>query len=160
MNFFNFSLFAIIFCVCAICSVWDLKTMKVPDFVIFIGIAAIIFCNLFFSEAGTVFSLSKLMQSVLTGVLTGLFYFIVKIICRGKLGNGDILFGIFQGVCLTPKGVVFCLAIEVLSAAAFVLIKKILCKESASYSSEKKPFVPFMAAGLLISYIVINYIQV
>ena|GEM_PF-1522286 len=156
MNFFNFSLFAIIFCVCAICSVWDLKNMKVPDFVTFIGIAAIIFCNLFFSEAGTVFSLLKLMQ----GVLTGLFYFIVKIICHGKLGNGDILFGIFQGVCLTPKGVVFCLAIEVLSAAAFVLIKKILCKKSTSYYSEKKPFVPFMAAGLLISYIVINYIQV
>lgn len=160
MNFFNFSLFAIIFCVCAICSVWDIKTMKVPDFVIFIGIAAIFFCNLFFSEDGTVFSLSKLMKSVLTGVFTGLFYFSVKIICHGRLGNGDILFGIFQGVCLTPKGVVFCLAIEVLSAAAFVLIKRILCKESASYSSEKKPFVPFMAAGLLISYIVINYISV
>lgn len=159
MTFFNLFLLIIIVCVSVVCSFWDFIKLRVPNFVIFLGIVSVIFSNLIFCEDGIRFSFSRLMAVVLSGFFVGLFYFTVRYICNGRFGKGDILFGVFQGVCLVPREMILCLLIEVVCAAVFLFIKKIFYRNGVSSFSGKIPFVPFMSIGLLGTFFYFNFIR-
>ena len=121
-------------------SIYDIKSCTVPVWIIITGAAAFFIERLIF-EAGT------LPLYMLSSILLFVIYMIVKISTRNKLGMGDVLFGIFQGFGFKPWYIWLCLAFETFTALAFYLLTR-------SKRTKKMPFIPFMASGLLIAFIV------
>lgn len=78
-----------------------------------------------------------------------MFYFIGKLIVKGKFGNADLYFGIFQGLCLPIKMLPLCVLLETVLAYFFILIFKKRMKDNPL------PFIPFMATSLIIC----NFLQ-
>lgn len=128
------------------CAEQDIKEKKVPDLVL---ICAVI-CGLILR---CVFDIQNLCLSVLCGLGAGLFYFIVRLITRGRLGMADVLFGVFQGVILFPVSLFVCVLIECLSAAGWFLILRLRHRDATGEKSGRIAFIPFMAIGLIISYL-------
>ena len=124
-----------------VCSLWDIKNKAVPVWLLLIGPVLIAIFKLIFVHPFEVWWL-------ITAAGAGLFYFIVRLITRGKLGMADVLFGVFQGMVLSSPHLLLCILIECGSATlAFFIIHK-------RASGKSLPFIPFMAGGLLISYLI------
>ncbi len=139
INIYSIVLFFIILIFSLILSVQDIKRMTVNIFILGAGILAGLSCHLIFvHEAMWIY--------IISGLLMGGFYFTVRKITKGKLGMADVCFGFFQGLFLAPKMIPVCLGIECL--AALCMIKR--------FGKEKFPFIPFMAAGLIITFVIAN----
>ncbi len=156
---------AVVFLFSLFCAVQDIKEKKVSVFILISAIAAglILRC---------LFDIQHLWLSIFCGVGAGLFYFIVRMITRGRLGMADILFGVFQGVILFPMQLFVCILIECSCAASCFLFLKFRQKNAPGVEQgrasgqrleqgtapvkERIAFIPFMAAGLIISYMLIN----
>lgn len=93
--------------------------------------------------------------------LDSIFYYIISIVLisccllpcfifKNKMGKGDFLFGIFQGMSLLPKQVFLCVFFEIITVLIFVIIL-VLAKKFDK--SKRIPFIPFMSLGLLLSYL-------
>ena len=124
-----------------ICSVYDVRAKSVPVWLLVTGPASIAIFKLIFERPFNGWWL-------ITAGVAGLFYFIVRQVTRGKLGMADVLFGVFQGMVLSSQHLLLCILIECGSATlAFFIIHK-------RASGKSLPFIPFMAAGLLISYLI------
>ena len=134
--------FIIILCFILIFPVWlsvyDIKTLSVPLWCVLLGTAGLLAARIIFYTS--IFYLYIISSAVLT-----LIYFLIKIITHGKLGTGDILFGLFQGLGFRPQFIWICLTVEVVAGLIFFLIKR---------GTKKMPFIPFMASGLLVSFII------
>lgn len=123
------------------CSLWDIKKRAVPVWLLVTGPTSIAIFKLIFERPFNVWWL-------ITAGVAGLFYFIVRLITRGKLGMADVLFGVFQGIVLSSPHLLLCILTECgLAALAFFIIHK-------RASGKSLPFIPFMAGGLLISYLI------
>lgn len=120
-----------------ICSVQDIKSMKVRNVVIFSGC----FVQLVFLA---VTDLHTLWMPLCCGATTGLFYFAVRYITHKKLGMADVYFGIFQGLCLTPIVMCICILVECILALAAFGFQKIRKSKNDAVA-----FIPFMAISLL-----------
>ena len=124
-----------------ICSVYDVRAKSVPVWLLVTGPASIAIFKLIFERPFNGWWL-------ITAGVAGLFYFIVRQVTRGKLGMADVLFGVFQGMVLSSPHLLLCILIECGSATlAFFIIHK-------HASGKSLPFIPFMAGGLLISYLI------
>ena len=134
--------FIIILCFILIFPVWlsvyDIKTLSVPLWCVLLGTVGLLAARIIFYTS--TFYLYIISSAVLT-----LIYFLIKIITHGKLGTGDILFGLFQGLGFRPQFIWICLTVEVVAGLIFFLIKR---------GTKKMPFIPFMASGLLVSFII------
>lgn len=128
--------FLIVSLVSAICIIQDIKKSKVSNLVLISGFVLMILCNFFLDR-------KHFLTSLISIAIMVFVYIIIKFIVNKKLGFGDVLYGIFQGACLSPVFIWLCLMFETVSASAFLLTsgKKII------------PFIPFMAGGLLIAMI-------
>ena len=138
---------AVVFLFSLACADQDIREKRVPNLVL---ITAIV-CGLILR---CVFDIQNLWLSALCGLGAGLFYFIVRLITRGRLGMADVLFGVFQGVILFPVPLFVCVLIECLSAAVWFLILRLKHRDATGEKSGRIAFIPFMAAGLIISYLI------
>ena len=130
--------FSIILIFSLFLSVQDVKKMSVNLYILWTAILAALACQVIFTrETAWIY--------ILSGMLCGTFYFIVRKITNGKLGTADVLFGIFQGLFLVPKLLPLCFGIECL-VTLFVINQRL--------GKEKFPFIPFMSVGLIATFII------
>jgi len=119
---------------------YDLKNLSVPNWPYFAACITLLIARLiFFHESLYLYVISALC-------LAGLYY-LVKVLTKGHLGIGDLYFGFVQGLCLRPKAIWICLAVEVVSALIyyFCVLK--------NKKGEKFAFIPFMSIGLLTAFL-------
>lgn len=118
-------------------SVQDIKSMKIFDWNILAGCLAMAACHFIFNKGSLIWYLCS-------AIILGTFYLAAKIITHGKLGNADIYFGFFQGLCILPQYIWIILITETLfGAAAFLILKK-----------KTIPFIPVMSAALITGFVV------
>lgn len=136
MELWRILVFLLILIFSGIASFQDIKEQKVWNFLIFGGIFFVFLINLLLNR-------ENLLNLIFSSLVYGIFYFVVKLITKGKLGNADIYFGVFQGICLDVKLLPICVLVEVI--LALVILHKRL---GYGYFA----FIPFMSGGLIISY--------
>ena len=139
MDLFTFFMWAVILIFSVIASIQDIKGRPVWHLLIFGGIFAVFLINLLLNR-------ENLLIVLLSVFVYGSFYFVVKLVSKGKFGNADIYFGIFQGICLPVKMLPLCVFSEVI--LALLILNKGLKKGAF-------PFIPFMATSLIIC----NFLQ-
>ena len=138
---FFFLIFVIFFSL--LCTIQDLKERKVSVLVLVLGIVIAFIFQLHIQ------GLRNSWLCALFPLGTGLFYFLVRCLTQKKLGMADLLFGAFKGLVLCPGWpyVFASILIECLFAFfAFMIYRK-------KDKGRPLPFIPFMASGLLITYI-------
>lgn len=138
MHLYFIILLGIIIIFSALCSVQDFRTMMINNYSLWAACFSVLICHLIFNRTG-------MWVYVLSSMIFGTFYYIIRFISKKKLGIGDVYFGFFQGLCIPLKLFPVCTAIEII-LVLLVVNKKIGRKQF--------PFVPFMSVGLLISYII------
>ena len=126
-------------------SVYDIRNFSVPLWGLILGTVGLLALRIIF-YTNTVY-----LYLISAAILT-LIYFLVKLITHGKLGTGDILFGLFQGFGFRPQFIWICLAVEAVTGLIFFLICHY--RKGNSSNAKKMPFIPFMACGLLVSFII------
>ncbi len=129
---------AIILIFSLILSIQDIKQMSVGLYIQWASVFAALTCHLIFAR-------SEMWIYILSSMLLGAFYFLVRIITKNKLGPADVWFGFFQGLFLLPKMIPLCLASEVILA---------LCLLNKKIGKKPFPFIPYMSFGLLVGFIV------
>lgn len=132
----------IILLTCGILSFLDIKNQKIPLFllIVFIGIQTL---YLIF------FYIKHIYLYLISAIFLFLIYFIVRLITKNKLGLGDVLFGIFQGLCLLPDSLWICLSVEVIAAIIFYTISRFFNKKPKAFA-----FIPFMSAGTICTILI------
>ena len=113
-------------------SLQDLKNKKVSNILLWTGILVLIIFRIFYH-------FNYDWKSVLAAFCFGLFYFLVRLITKKKLGIADVYFGVFQGLCLDFRFYGICVLLEVL-LALIIMNKKL--------KQGDFPFIPFMALSL------------
>lgn len=114
----------------------DIRDMKVYDYPMWFACYTALICHL-------VFNRQNLWVFVLSGMVVGAFYYLIRLISRKKLGIGDVYFGFFQGLCLPLIYFPVCLVVEIV--ATIIIMNRKIGKVAF-------PFVPFMSVGLLATY--------
>ena len=138
MTFYKIISLIIILIFSIILSLQDIKKMTVGIYIQWLSISAALSCHLIFNRQG-------MWIYILSSMICGAFYFVVRKITKGKLGPADVCFGFFQGLFLVPMMIPLCFGIEALAA---------LCVINKRFGKVKFPFIPFMAAGLIAAYII------
>ncbi len=134
--------FCIILIFSIILSQQDIKRMTVSIYIQWASIFAALTCHLIFAR-------EAMWIYILSSMICGAFYFIVRIVTKRKLGTADVWFGFFQGLFLRPQIIPLCFIIEAL--LALIVINK-------KFGKKAFPFIPFMSLGLIISFIIQNLI--
>ena len=130
--------FSIILIFSLILSIQDIKHQTVEIHILGLSIFCTLICHIIFAR-------EDMWLYIISSMIMGTFYFIVRKITKGKLGPADILFGFFQGLFIIPKLLPFCLIIE--DCLALILINKKLIKAPIA-------FIPSMSFGLIVCYII------
>ena len=137
LSFFIILCFILIFS--GLLSVYDIKNFSVPLWGLILGTVGLVVLRI-------IFYINTVYLYLISAAILTLLYFIVKLITHGKLGTGDVLFGLFQGLGFRPQFIWVCLLVEAVTGLIFFLIRR--------SNPKKMPFIPFMACGLLVSYII------
>ena len=126
-----------------ISSIYDIKFLAVPLWPCITGIILLL-------AARIIFYTQNCYLYFLSAALLTIIYFAVKLVTKNKLGTGDILFGVFQGLGFRPQFIWICLLCETILALIFFMIKK----SHSQDETKKMPFIPFMASGLFVSFVI------
>ena len=118
----------------------DVKSLKINNFWFFLSFLCVFSFHLVFNF--------DLIYNYLISVVLMSCCLLPCMNFKNKMGKGDFLFGIFQGLCLTPKKVFLCVGFEILAILIF-LIALVLTKKFDR--TKKIPFIPFMSLGLILS---------
>ena len=125
-----------------IMSLYDIKSLAVPDWPYWIGCILIIIVRIIFYSAA-------IYLNLLSAFILFALYFVVRLITKKHFGTGDVYFGLFQGLCLAPQVLWICLAVEAFTGLVtfgiIYLVKKL--------KGIKIAFIPFMSIGLLTAFI-------
>ena len=119
-------------------SVQDIKHMEVEKHLQWSSIFFALLCQF-------IFALHEIWIFIISSLILGAIYFLIRKITKDKLGPADVLFGFFQGLFLHPIMLWVCLAIETVLA---------LIIENKKIGHNKFPFIPYMAAGLIVAYLI------
>jgi len=119
------------------CSIQDLKHMEVSNYSLRCACLAVLILQI-------IFNYETFWIYVLSGVMTGFLYFVVRKVSKDKLGMADVYFGFFQGMCLPFSWIPVCIAVEIL--LVLIIINKKL-------KNQKFPFIPFMSAALIATFV-------
>lgn len=92
-----------------------------------------------------IFALHEMWIFIISSIILGAIYFLIRKITKDKLGSADVWFGFFQGLFLHPLMLWVCLAIETVLA---------LIIENKKIGHNKFPFIPYMSTGLLAAYLI------
>ena len=137
LSFFIILCFILIFS--ELLSVYDIKNFSVPLWGLILGTVGLVVLRI-------IFYINTVYLYLISAAILTLLYFIVKLITHGKLGTGDVLFGLFQGLGFRPQFIWVCLLVEAVTGLIFFLIRR--------SNKKKMPFIPFMACGLLVSFLI------
>lgn len=118
----------------------DIKSLKIRNFWFYLSYLCIFIFHL-------IFNLDSIFNYLISTVLMSCCL-LPCFILKNKMGKGDFLFGIFQGMCLLPNQVFLCVIIEIIAVLIFVLIL-VLAKKFDK--NRRIPFIPFMSVGLVLS---------
>lgn len=138
MSLYNIILLGVIILFSAVCSYQDLKTLKIGDYPLLTASYAAVIVHLIFNRSG-------LWIFIISGMFAGFFYYVIRLVSGKKLGIGDVYFGFFQGFCLNFKFFPVCVLIEII--LTFIIMNKKIGQKAF-------PFVPFMSAGLIATYLI------
>ncbi|MBO4628769.1 MAG: prepilin peptidase [Treponema sp.] len=126
-------------------SVYDIRNFSVPLWALILGTVGFLVLRI-------IFYINTVYLYLISAAILTMLYFIIKLITHGKLGTGDILFGLFQGLGFRPQFIWICLAVEAVIGLIFFLICHY--RKGNSSNAKKMPFIPFMACGLLVSFLI------
>ena len=143
LSFIIILCFILIFAV--LLSVYDIRNFSVPLWRLILGTVGLLVLRI-------IFYINTVYLYLISAAILTMIYFLVKLITRGKLGTGDILFGLFQGLGFRPQFIWICLAVEAVIGLIFFLICHY--RKGNSSNAKKMPFIPFMACGLLVSFLI------
>ena len=129
---------AIILIFSIILSVQDIKILAVGIYIQWASIFCALICHLIFAR-------HEMWIFIISSMILGTLYFLIRKITKDKLGSADVWFGFFQGLFLHPVMLWVCLAIETLLA---------LIVENKKIGHKKFPFIPYMSAGLICTYFI------
>ena len=129
--------FLIILLFSIILTVQDIKNLAVGVFFQWASVFCALICHIIFAR-------EQIWIYILSSMILGTLYFIIRKISKNKLGSADVWFGFFQGLFLLPQMIAVCLTAEVFIA---------LCVVNKKVGKTPFPFIPFMSAGLVLSYI-------
>ena len=135
--------FAIILLFSLILAIQDIKRMTVGLYIELTAIFSALVCQLIFAR-------QSMWIFILSSILAGAFYFLVRIITKGKLGIADVWFGFFQGLFLLPKFLPLCFGLECLA---------VLCLVNKKIGKKAFPFIPYMSFGLISAFIIQFFIS-
>lgn len=138
ITFYQIITLAVLLVFSLILTIEDIKTLSANIHLQWLSVYAALACHLIFNRTG-------IWIFIISAMITGTFYFAVRKITKNKLGPADVWFGFFQGLFLIPKMIPVCFAAEVI-LTLIIMNKKI--------GHKAFPFIPFMAFGLLIAYII------
>ena len=143
LSFLIILCFILIFSV--LLSVYDIRNFSVPLWGLILGTLGVLVLRIIFYK-------NNVYLYIISAALLTFLYFIIKLITRGKLGTGDILFGLFQGLGFRPQFIWVCLLVEAVTGLIFFLFRHY--RKGNSSETKKMPFIPFMACGLLVSFLI------
>lgn len=119
------------------CSIQDIKRRRVNNFLCATAIISQLIFNLIFNS-------NQFFMYLITAIIAAALYFAVRQITHKRLGPADIFFAAFQALCLPPYAFFFCTLLSIVSA---------LISGLTVFKKQKIPFIPFMATGLVLSYL-------
>lgn len=154
MNFFLINL--LIFVLIAIpSSFYDIKNLKIPLFYVIFGYFLLLGFYFFHFE----FQFAPFIKKSIIGfALTVLLLILARLFSNGGLGIGDIIFGGFCGLFLSFPNCFIGMGLSCICGLIFFLFsKKIKLKKNNGVNIIKirfvLPYVPFLTAGTLISFL-------
>ena len=112
--------------------------MEVGVYIQWTSILCALLCHLIFAR-------NEMWIFIISSMILGTLYFLIRKITKDKLGPADVWFGFFQGLFLHPIMLWVCLAIETVLA---------LIVENKKIGHKKFPFIPYMSAGLIATYLI------
>lgn len=128
----------IIMIYCFLCSVQDIRKLAVSNWLLYSGIAVVLSLRIIENWQNSPFF-------ILSAILFFLFYLLVRRVTGNKFGMADVIFGLFQGLCVEIFLLPVCVLLEVI--LVFVVFNKKLKNRKM-----KIPFIPFMSVSLLITF--------
>lgn len=135
----------IIFLISVISSFQDFKSRHINLIFILSGSIGIYISRSIF------YSLSISWIFLVQGILLAFFYTIIYLFSKHKLGKGDIFFGFFTGISIL-KWQFLWISIST-STFLFLIFYLIVRLKKINLQQKKIPFIPFMSAGLIFTYI-------
>lgn len=141
------SMFLVIFIILSItASVIDIRSKKIPDWIIFPGIIIL--------TGFRIIIFDDLLYLVALYLLTGpVLFIIVFFLTHGKLGMGDLKYSSLIGVFIGLPGLLAAIGLASIMGLIFAIIGLLIGKLQLN---SKIPFAPFLTLGSLISYLIIN----
>ena len=112
--------------------------MEVGIYIQWLSVFAALICHMVFAREG-------MWIYILSSMIMGSFYFIIRKATKNRLGTADVWFGFFQGLFLTPIFTPVCILIE--TVIALIIMNK-------RVGNKRFPFIPFMSFGLIASYLI------
>ena len=148
MNHFYKSLLSlVIFIIFSVpASIIDIKQKRVPDWIVFPGVAVIIGLRVFCLG-------DPLMQLLLEMIAGSLILFGIRLLTIGKLGMGDVKFAALMGVFIGFPKWFIAAGLASLIGLLFAVIGLL---SGMINTNTKIPFAPFLTAGSIVAYF-INY---
>ena len=138
MTLYHLVSLAIILIFSIILSVQDIKRMEVGIYIQWASIFCALLCHIIFAR-------HEMWIYIISSLILGAIYFLIRKITKDKLGPADVWFGFFQGLFLHPFMLWVCLSIETILA---------LIIENKKIGHNKFPFIPYMSAGLIVAYLI------
>lgn len=138
MTLYHIASLVIILVFSIILSVQDIKRMEAGIYIQWASIVCALLCQLIFAR-------HKMWIFIISSMILGAIYFLIRKITKNKFGPADVWFGFFQGLFLYPVILWVCLAIETVLA---------LVVENKKIKNAPFPFIPYMSMGLILSYII------
>ena len=124
-------------------SVFDIRTRKIPNWIVFSGMVFLFAVRFLYFKDSPV----SMFINILIG---GLIFYSVRFITKGKLGMGDVKFAafiaLFSGFPIFFAAVGFASLSGLIFAVAGMAMGKIK-------KNTKIPFAPFLTAGSIVIYI-------
>jgi leader peptidase (prepilin peptidase)/N-methyltransferase len=124
-------------------SIWDLKRRRIPDALVFSGIAV-------FTGKRVVEKTLTLPAALLTVAAGFCAIFLLFILFRGKIGLGDAKLSAMLAIALGLKG--WILALLCASFSGICVALPLIATKTIN-RNERIPFAPFMALGGIVAFL-------
>lgn len=120
-------------------SLFDLKTKRLPDMSIVLGLVSAVLVRIAFK--------GQPLSSYIAAIAVGILFFAVSYFTKEKIGYGDSFIILFIGILLGFENLLFIVFAALIMSAVTGVVMIIAkgCKRNLSL-----PFVPFMFAAFLL----------
>lgn len=121
-----------------ILSIYDIKTLHIPLWILYVGMFISIIINIVFFNV-------SFIERIISAFCVFLFYLIIYITKKG-IGFGDVQYSFYCGLFLDLPNFIFSTLVSTILAIIFYFLKSFIINKK----DFRIPFVPFMYAGCII----------